>query len=276
MHRLSSVCSKLAGLGLLLLAGASQHAQADVIRLNDGTVIDGQVIRDDDTAVIIVVKGQPQFYPAVDVSAILYNKPFIDVLPRQGRSSATQALTDQSIVDKIRERLLTFHGFVLRTASAAEYLRWSQIKRAGRAFQRAAQWILPTHRGYFSPFSALADLLILLGLRAPTLWLALAFIRERRQFLRITEFFVPSYGLLMLLMLYVSLADAVWIQVVLFPLAIFAIALLFMWMFVLTPGRTLLAFMIAVAMNAGLEALLVRSNWLSAGLTSAFLQLAQR
>ena len=253
---------------------------ADVIRLNNGSLIDGQIIHDDDTAVVVLVKGVPQFYPADDVSAIVYSQIRVD--PRSSRRSqfgvkaTRQALLDTSVVAKIRERMLTYHGFFMRIGTVAEYLRWGDTVRAGVAAQRAARWILPFHHGQVSPFSALADILILLGLRAPLLWLALSFVREPRAFTRIGEFLVPAYGLLMLIMTYITVTPWLSVQLVLLPLAICAAAWLFIWMFVLTRGRALLAFSIAVAMNVVIEYFLVQSQWLSVGLQNSLLQLAQR
>lgn len=258
----------------------SPSVYADVIRLNSGSVIDGQIIRDDDTAIVIVVNGSPQFYPADDVSAIIYSHIRID--PRSAKRSrfgveaSRQALLDTSVIAKIRERMLTYHGFVMRLGTVAEYLRWGDTARAGVAAQRAARWILPFHHGGFSPFSALADVLVLLGLRAPVLWLALAFVRESRAITRIAEFLVPAYGLLMLLMVYITITPWLAIQLALFPLAVCGVGSLFIWMFALTRGRALLAFSIAVAMNVLVEYLLVQSHWLSAGLQNPLLQIAQR
>lgn len=261
------------------LSFLSPCAIADVIRLNNGSLIEGQIIRDDDTAIVIISRGSPQFYPVDDVSAVVYSEIRVDPSSKRARSTALSpggALMDSSIVAKIRERLLTYHGFVTRIGTVVEYLRWGDFQRAGVATQRAAKWVLPVQRGVFSPISALADVLILLGLRATTLWLALAFIREGRAFTRIGEFLVPAYGLLMTLMLYVTVTPSLPIQLALFPLALFGLGWLFAWMFSLTRGRALLAFSITLALNAGIEALLVSSQWLSVGFQNPLLQVAQR
>jgi len=164
----------------------------------------------------------------------------------------------------------------MRIGTVAEYLRWGDTAHAGVAAQRAARWILPFHHGQVSPFSTLADILILLGLRAPLLWLALSFVREGRAFTRIAEFLIPAYGLLMLIMTYITITPWLSVQLVLFPLAIWGVAWLFIWMFVLTRGRALLAFSIALAMNVVIEYFLIQSQWLSVGLQNSLLQLAQR
>lgn len=253
---------------------------ADVIRLNNGSLIDGQIIRDDDTAVVVVVKGVPQFYPADDISAIIYSRIRVDSRASKssqfGVGAARQALLDASVVTKIRERMLIYHGFVMRIGTIAEYLRWGDTAHAGVAAQRAARWVLPVHHRQVSPFSALADILILLGLRAPLLWLALSFVREPRAFTRIAEFLVPAYGLLMVMMTYITLTPWLAVQLMLFPLAVFGVAWLFVWMFVLTRGRALIAFSMALAMNVAIEYFLVQSQWLSAGFQNSMLQLAQR
>ena len=274
------VCAGLLALGLAIAVPAA-IAQADVIRLSNGNLIEGQILRDDDTAVVMLVNGAPQFFPADDVTAIIYSQ--LRIAPKSSKGSrvapgligAPQLLMDTSLVQKIRERMLTYHGFMMRIGVVAEHLRWQEWSRAGVAAQRAAQWVLPFHKRVFSPFSALADLLILLGLRAPTLWLTLLLVREPRGFIRIAEFFVLSYGLLMLLMTYVTVTGVLWFQLALFPLAVLAVAWLFMWMFVLTPGRAMLAYFLAIAMNVALEALLVYQGWLSAaGQAASALRLA--
>src|SRR3989338_356892 len=198
---------RFAGVVLLaltfLVSAPPANVSADVIRLSNGSLIEGQIIRDDDTAVVILVRGRPEFYAADDVSAIIYSQ--LRVAPKGRGASAkglgvSNPLADISLVAKIRGRLLTYHGFMTRMGIVSEHLRWHEFRRAGVAAQKAAQWILPLDRGQFSPSSALADLMILLGLRAPTLWLALLLFDERRAFTRIVEFLVAGYGPLVLLL----------------------------------------------------------------------------
>lgn len=260
-------------LALGLAAWAPVTARADVIRLSNGNTLEGQIIRDDDTAIVMLVNGQPQFFASTDVTAVIYSR--LRIASKGGgsaedsRALTPTALRDTSLVAKLRERLLTYHGFMVRVGTVGEYLRWGQFRRAGVAAQRAAQWVLPFHRGEFNPFSALADVLILLGLRTPTLWLALLLVGEQRAFTRIMEFFVPSYGLLMLLMAYVTVTNVLWFQIALFPLAVLGVILLFTWMFALAPGRAVLGYALAVALNVGLEALLVYQGWLSTAAQAA-------
>jgi hypothetical protein len=147
-------------------------------------------------------------------------------------------------------------GLMRRAVPILEDVRRGHDPEAIQEAHRAVEGLLPVHRGHFSPLYALADLLILLGLRGPTVWLALLLMKEPRSFQRIAEFLVIAYGLTMLLMALTLNSAHLWITLCALPLAFGTLACFFAWMFALPFRRATAAFLLVVAFNLGVEAFL--------------------
>ncbi len=248
----------------LISAAACQVAWADAIRLKNGRVIQGQVMREDPTQVAIVVNGSMEGYPKSDIEQLTYSHRHL-ALPASGSVSfkpAPETSVDLSLVEQVQKRLQAFNRFTDGLGRVIQFLRYHKDEEALSESQEAAREALPLARDRFSPMSALADILILLGFRAPALWLALFLVKEPRQFTRVAEFLIPAYGLIMLLMAYAATTAPFVVSAIMFPTALVAILFLFAWMFALSPGRALLAFLIAISSNILIEYLLTQAHLL--------------
>lgn len=249
----------------LVFLAVSQTVFADTLRLKSGRVIQGQIMREDSTQVAIVAGGSLEAYPKSDIEQIVYAHRRL-ALPANPGSASFNAVAptavDLSLIEQIQRRLQAFNRFTDRLGRILEVIRYHKNEEALSEAHEAAREALPLERDHFSPMSALADILILLGFRAPALWLALLFVKEQRQFTRIAEFLVPAYGLIMLLMAYAATTAPFIVSAVMFPAALLGILLLFAWMFALSPGRALLAFLIAIGSNVLIEYLLIQARLL--------------
>lgn len=168
-----------------------------------------------------------------------------------------------SLVDKIQERLLVYHGFMQRIGQVVSFLQADRDPAAYQHAQRAALWLLPLHRGQFSPYSTLADLIILLGLRAPALWLALRIVRDPRSWTRLVEYLVTAYAFAMLMLAVVLTAPTLQIQLAGLTALGAGVGLLLSWVLALGPRRTLLVLLLALAFNVAVEFALVTTGYLS-------------
>jgi len=177
--------------------------------------------------------------------------------------SSQPVAVDMAFLDRIRARLLAVHRYFADTLHVLDLLGQGDRNTAVAEAREAAQRLLPTtSSGTFSPMSALADLVSLLGFWATLLWFVLVLVREQRSFARIAEFLILGYCLIMLLMACLGLAFdhvpslGLWVEILGIPLVVIALAVLFGWLFVLPPGRALVAMGLAIALSAGVERLL--------------------
>jgi len=179
--------SILLGLGVFLACSAG--ASADTVHLKDGRTIEGRVIKRDAAQVAIEVPGGEASVPAADVDTIRYTGTRLLAAPTpvdMTPSLEGPVQVDLQLVQRMRMRLRTLHRFFKQMAQVAIHMSRGETQAAALQIHRACQWILPTTRdGRFDPISALADLIILLGLRTPLLWIALAVIGEQRAFTRL-------------------------------------------------------------------------------------------
>lgn len=240
---------------------------ADTVRLKSGRTISGHVVKQDDAQVIIATSSGSDVVAADDVASISYSD--LRFTPRRPSEQALAppteaAAMDTALLDRIRTRLLAVRRYLKQTQKVLSLLVQGKQADAGSEAQRATQHLLPmTARGALSPLSALADVVILLGFRATLLWLVLALLKEQRSFIRITEFLLLSYCLIMLLMLGIGaafgqgLSAGLRVEVIGVPLLLMALAALFCWMFTVRPVKALTAGVLAVGLTVGIETLLV-------------------
>lgn len=241
-------------------------ASADTVRLKSGRTITGHVVKQDGAQVVIATTSGSEAVAASDVESISYSDLRFTPRPPAEQAvapSAKAAAMDTALLDRVRSRLIASHRYLKQTQNVLGLLMQGERTAAGIEAHRAAQRLLPTtSHGAFSPLSALADLVVLLGFRSTLLWLALALVKERRSFIRITEFLVLSYCLIMLLMLGIGaafgqgLSAGLWIEAIGIPLLLMALAALFYWMFAVRPMKALMAGVLAVGVALGLETLL--------------------
>ena len=239
-------------------------AQADTIRLKGGKTVTGDIIREDSVQVVVMVDNMPQAFSRDDVEAISRRGPrlVLPTTPAPALTPADHAPSDvgTKLTNHVRERLRAPQGLLARGKRIALWLRQRNIEAAAGEIRQAADGVLPVYQDSFSPFSALADLIMLLGLQAPCLWLSLRLAREPRELIRIVEFLVPAYGFVMLVMAWAVSATALWVELLAIPLALGGIAWLFAWMFEIAPGKTLFALLLAIGMAAGLEWVLLQTH----------------
>lgn len=174
-----------------------------------------------------------------------------------------------TLVAKIQERLLVYHGFMQRIGQVVALLQSGRDQAAYQQTQRAALWLLPLHRGQFSPYSTLADFIILLGLRAPALWLALRIVRDPRSWTRLVEYLVTAYAFAMLMLAVILTAPTLQVQLFSLTGLMMGAVLLLAWVLMLGPRRTILVFLLALAFNAAVEFLLVTTGYLSSSVLLA-------
>ena len=254
------------GMSAALVIVFTSAAWADTVRLKSGRTVSGHVVKQDDAQVIIATSSGSEVVAADDVESISYSSPrFTPRRPsEQTLAPPTEAVAiDTALLDRIRTRLLAGPRYVRQTQKVLSLLVEGQQADAGAQAQRAAQHLLPTaSHGAFSPLSALADLVILLGFHSTLLWLSLVLVRERRSVMRIMEFLLLSYCLIMLLMVGIGAAfgqgfsAGLWAEVIGIPLLLLALAALFCWMFTVRPMKALMAWVLAVGVTLGLEMLL--------------------
>lgn len=239
------------------LATIPMTAYADTVRLKNGETIEGKVLRSDAAAVVVLVGSRPQFLAPGEVETIRYSDPrlVLSTTPVSRAPSHEEPVRiDYTLLEDVAARLRTSQRLMQRAAQISEDLRRGHDREAVQEGARlTVEGLLPTHHGRFSPLYALADLLILLGLRAPTVWLALLLVKEPRSFQRIAEFLVVAYGLTLLLMtLTLDLAN-LWIKLFALPIALGSVVCLFAWMFALPFRRAAVAFVLIVGFNLGVE-----------------------
>jgi hypothetical protein len=254
------------GMSVALTGVLALVVWADTVRLKNGRTITGHVVKQDDAQVVIATTSGSEAVATSDVESINYSdlrftprRPSEQVMAPPAAASAM----DTALLDRLRTRLFAGPRYVRQTQKVFNLLVAGRQTEAGAEAQRAAQHLLPTTvRGVFSPLSALADLVILLGFHSTLLWLVLALVRERRSFTRITEFLVVSYGLIMLFMMGIGTAleqgrsAGLWVEVVGVPLLLIALAALFCWMFAVRPLKAVSAGLLMVGANLGLGTLL--------------------
>ncbi len=245
--------------GLCALMTIPMQAHADTVRLKDGRTVEGKVLQSDASAVVVLVGSQPQFFAHSEVEAIHYSglrfsPPTTSVSSAPGFGEPLRI--DYTVLEDIGVRLRMSEGLMRRAVPIRAEVRRGHDPEAIQGAHRAVEGLLPLHRGRFSPFYVLADLLILLGLRGPTVWLALLLVKEPRSFQRIAEFLVVAYGLTMLFMTLTLDIAYLWITLCALPLVFGTLACLFAWMFALPFRRAVAAFLVAVAFNLGVEVFL--------------------
>lgn len=258
------------GMSAALLGVFASVAWADTVRLKNGRTIEGHVVREDQAQIIIAVSGGSEVVAASDVASISYSDLRFTPRPPSDRALAPPteaAAVDTALLDRIRTRLLAVRRYLKQTQRVAGLLAQGKPAAAGAEARAAAQHLLPTtSHGAFSPLSALADLVILLGFRSTLLWLALVLVKERRSFTRITEFLLLGYCLIMLLMAVIGLACSqilsfgLWLQLIGIPLLAAILMFLFLWIFTLGVRKGLVAITLAVVLSVGSEHLLLASS----------------
>ena len=256
----------LAGaVGCLALMAAPVAGWADTVHLKNGNTLEGDVVRSDGTQVTVVVKGQPQFFSTDEVDHVVYSQMRIVPPPSAPfRVSPTEGpmRVDSALLEAVGGRLRAFHQLANRMRHIVQSLQQGNSWTAIQTAQLTIREVLPVRQERFSPLYALADLLILLGVRAPTTWLALLLIREPRSAARIAEFLVLAYGLTMLPMAWTLGLANLWAKVFVFPIVAGVVACLFGWMFSLGPRKTAFAFLLTIGINLGVEYLLTSTQLL--------------
>ena len=248
--------------GLVGLAAATA-AEADTVRLKDGRTIEGEVVRKDAAQVVILTGSQAQVVSTGDVDAFAYSRARLtpSTMPiAEAPWSQEPVRLDYTLLGQAAARLRTVHRLARRIRQIGEHLREHDDQEAAQEAQRTLEGLVPIHHGRFSPLYALADLLVLLGLRAPTVWLALLLVKELRSFTRVAEFLTIAYGLTMLLATWALGVASLWVKLLVLPLALGGVAGLFAWMFALQFRWAVLAFLLTAGMNLGIERLLVSTH----------------
>jgi len=240
---------------------------ADTISLKDGRQIEGHVVRADETQVIIVISSRPEAFAREDVESIRYSRArLIPSVPSPAWHAPAPTpgrdVVGEAIVAAVKQRLHTSHEFTRHLRQAWRALRVGDRETVRLETYAAAKHYLPLGKdGSFDPIPALAQLLILLGLRIPVVWLALVLVREPRGFTRIAEFFVPTYGLIVLLMaLCLTAANPLLVLGALFLIFV-AVTALFIWMFALPANKALMAITIVATINVGFEHVFVHAGF---------------
>jgi hypothetical protein len=246
---------------VLLLAYAA-GASADLIRFKDGRTIRGNIMRRSAGQLMVMVAGELESIAASEIDSITYEEVHLApaaperVPTLEQQVSKTLEAFNNTFTEVLRQRVKVFAELARLAHSAVGHLLAGAADRALEDTRLAARQMLPVRGGDLDPYSALADIVILLGLRAPMLWLSMVLIRERRSYIRIAEYLVLSYlGMMALGSFSAATTDP------LTGLALLAAALawaggLYLWMFGLSWPRSGTALGLAVALMLGADALM--------------------
>lgn len=248
---------------LLLALAPSAGIRADIIKLKSGREVRGQIVRTDQQQVIVSVAGQPAFFSREEIESITREHLGLATPPPAAPAHETPSAVElkleawhEALLQKLRERVRVFREVLSAGWQALQALRHDTPRAALARVRHATHHSLPLRRGEFDPLAALADLLILLGLRAPLLWLGFLLAREKQSFTRIAEFLLPAYGLTVALLSFgLTIASPVAGLGLLLATAV-AVTALFFWMFQARPAKALLACGITVVVTLALEHLL--------------------
>ncbi len=244
-------------------------AQADTLRLKNGRTLEGEVLRDDPAGVVIVTGGGPEVVPRQDIEAITYSRmrlaPSTQPAPAAYDAGAPGPGVDLRLLARLRQRLETFAAIPWHIGRIAEALNRGKRAAAARETVRMVRTLWDFPIGMERAEWIIADLLLVILLWAPALWMGLALGRATRSLTQIVLFLCAGYGIwvlaaaLLLLPLAAS-SDTSWLGLMLGVLGLgCGVAIVaFRWAFGLTWGAVLVACGTAALVVAGCQTLLAR------------------
>lgn len=178
--------------------GWCASGSADTIRLKNGKTVEGQVVREDEASVTVMIGSRPEFYARTEIESmsrglhlnLSTTPPSTTEMPAQ-----TRVAIDETLLKQIGRRVRAVHECLHQLYAALLSLRTVPSSQALEQMRRAVTLVLPTHGGAWDSGTLLVDLLIVVLLRAPMVWIASAVVRGQPQFLRAVAFAVLAYGL---------------------------------------------------------------------------------
>ncbi len=251
---------------LLFVCGAS--AAADTVRLKNGRTVEGQVVRTDESSVVVVVKGQPEFFAPTEVESIHYSSMRI-VAPRAGPSGVGSGSAsvgfDSSMLDELKRRAAVLpHAFTQLQSAQAKWHRGVRLAALKEA-RDAVQSLLPLHGGAIRLLSVLADLCLVFLVRLPLLWMILWMLSAQPDLARVAKWVFLAYAmkLLLLVALMLSCDYAGTTGLVMAGIATLSagggMLLLAVRTLDIGVGRAAVALTLAAVLNVALDVLLVNS-----------------
>lgn len=246
-------------LALVVLLGHAACACADEVRLKDGRTLEGAIIRRQGDQILMAVAGRTEIIAAADVEAVRYDD--LRLVPSPPAAPAAHAPApaielakfNATLTEELGQRIKVFPETARSAGRAAQHAWHGATQPALEDVRWAAQRLLPVRGGGLDPYSALADLILLLGLRAPLLWLALALVRERRSYVRIAEYLALTYLAMMTLLAFSVSAGDPLVGLGLLGSSVVCAGALFLWMFGVSWPRSLAAVTLAAALMLGVD-----------------------
>ncbi len=247
---------------------------ADTIRLKNGNALRGQLIQETEESLTLRVGRQKVVVARHDVETLDYEpaRKAPRKLPPFDLSTlaepAKEGLLGQEFLMAIQQRLGASQHVVKNLREAWVALHYEDHEVVSAAIRRAAQAWLPLRDGAFEPITLLAQLLVLLGMRILTLWVGLILVRQPHDFIRIAEFMVPAYGLMVVLVSFWMVFATIPAMVGSILVWVLGATALFMWMFRVSPGKALLALILILQMNFWIEYGLLHTGAIKVGVTT--------
>ena len=248
------------------LFGCCAAASADTIRLKNGRMVEGQIVREDETSVTVMIGSQPEFYARSEVESVSRGLHLnVSTTPRPMASSQTtgRVIIDETPLKQIGQRVRAFHEGFHQLREAAVSLRTIPSSQALEQVRHALASVLPTRGGAWDLGSLLLDLLIAILVRAPVVWIASTVVRGQPHFLRAGAFALLLYGLTLLGSVVVTLAPAqplalAWFTGLIVAGSVVGVAVpLFMWLFNTGLVPSGCALLIYVGLSAGVDHVLL-------------------
>ena len=246
-------------LALLLL---SQLAHADTIRLKNGNTIDGQILTEDDTKVMIKIGGGQAMFLKAEIASII-RSPVQEAAGQPSPAAKPTIVKRFSHVGKFLRPFLTAEAeYAQHNNKALELFRQSDQQGALKELEQAARLFWSLQESLVSVLKGLAAHSLV---RVPTLWLMLTLLNGRPslRWVILYEWFIYALKVATIKVTLSVLAAPGIVSTILLAMAMPAVVLLMvfalMGKFNIGFWRGSLVLMLAGFLNLGAVQLLLRS-----------------
>lgn len=261
---MSSRLAEALGIGAVLaLTCAVSDVRADTVRLKSGRTIEGDIVRQSDEELVVVVNGRPEFFAPSEVDSVTRSNWHL-ALPTRPTMGTAPAFDRDLGVDKaffglLGGRLQEVHQALAQLPLFLKEVRGHHEATTREMGRHIATLLLPASRGKLDLPRFAVDMVLVLLFRAPLLWLVLLSVRGQAPFPNVLAVTCLIYGGLLVGSLLAVLAFErsllIGLGVVLLG-AIGTVGGLVPWclrLFDLGVARTVTALLLALGLMVGLE-----------------------